>query len=263
LAAPPRALGVVAGGRRVVICEGACDHRRSFVNPAAFTARYVPAGVAIAGIGLAIAIAVGAIGVPDLAGALSDTTRALGGWVYLAVLALIFLETTALVGFVIHGELVLLVGGVAAERGDASLPLVILLATAAAVAGDVVSLLMGRRLGRPFLELHGGRFRVGAEQIAKVDAFFARHGGKAVVVGRFTGFLRATLPFVAGSSGLTVRKLLPFSLVSALIWTSLFTTIGYAFSESAESAGDTATRVALVGVLLAIVALIVRARRRR
>ena len=176
------------------------------------------------------------------------------------MLALIFLETTALVGFVIHGELVLLVGGVAAERGDASLPLVIVLATAAAVAGDVVSLLMGRRLGRPFLELHGGRFRVGAEQIAKVDAFFARHGGKAVVVGRFTGFLRATLPFVAGSSGLTVRRLLPFSVVSALIWTALFTVIGYAFSESAESAGDATTRVALVGVLLVIVALIIRAR---
>jgi membrane protein DedA with SNARE-associated domain len=230
------------------------------VNLATFIARYAPAGVAIAGIGLAIAIAVGAIGVPDLAGVLSDTTRALGGWVYLAVLALIFLETTALVGFVIHGELVLLVGGVAAERGDAHLPLVILLATAAAVAGDVVSLLMGRRLGRPFLELHGGRFRIGAEQIATVDAFFTRHGGKAIVVGRFTGFLRATLPFVAGSSGLTVRRLLPFSVVSALIWTSLFIVIGYAFSESAESAGSAATRVALVGVLLVIVAVIIRAR---
>ena len=47
--------------------------------------------------------------------------RSLGGWIYLAVAALIFLETSALVGFVIHGELVLLVGGVAAERGDASL----------------------------------------------------------------------------------------------------------------------------------------------
>jgi membrane protein DedA with SNARE-associated domain len=230
------------------------------VNPAAFTARYAPAGLAIAGIGLAIAIAAGAIGVPDLAGVLSDATRSLGGWIYLAVVALIFLETSALVGFVIHGELVLLVGGVAAERGDASLPLVIVLATAAAVAGDVVSLLLGRRLGRPFLELHGRRFRVGAEQIAKVDTFFARHGGKAILVGRFTGFLRATLPFVAGSSGLTVRRLLPFSIVSALIWTSLFTVLGYAFSESAETAGDTATRVALVAVLLVVVFFIVRAR---
>jgi membrane protein DedA with SNARE-associated domain len=219
--------------------------------------------LAIAGIGLAIAIAAGAIGVPDLAGVLSDATRSLGGWIYLVVVTLIFLETSALVGFVIHGELVLLVGGVAAERGDASLPVIIALAAAAAVAGDTVSFLLGRRLGRPFLELHGARFRVGAEQIAKVDGFFARHGGKAIVVGRFTGFLRATLPFVAGSSGIALRRLIPFSVASAIVWTAAFTVIGYAFAESAADAGDTATRVALVVVLLVIVGLIVRARLRR
>jgi membrane protein DedA with SNARE-associated domain len=265
VAAPPPALGggVDRAGRRVT-CEGAlCDDRRPLVNPAALTVRYAPAGVAIAGIGLAIAIAVGAVGVPDLAGVLSDATRSLGGWVYLAVAALIFLETSALVGFVIHGELVLLVGGVAAERGDASLPVIIALAATAAVAGDTVSFLLGRRLGRPFLELHGGRFRLGAAQLAKVDDFFARHGGKAIVVGRFTGFLRATLPFVAGSSGIALRRLIPFSIVSAIAWTALFVLIGYAFSESAESAGETATRVALVAVLLVIVVVIIRARRPR
>lgn len=230
------------------------------MNPAAFTARYAPAGVAIAGIGLAIAIAVGAIGVPDLAGVLSDATRSLGGWIYLAVAVLIFLETSALVGFVIHGELVLLAGGVAAERGDASLPLVIALAATAAVAGDAVSFLVGRRLGRPFIELHGSRLRFGPAQLARVDGFFARHGGKAVVLGRFTGFLRATLPFVAGSSGMALRRLIPFSIISALAWTALFVLIGYAFSESAASAGESATRVALVAVLLTVAALMLRSR---
>jgi membrane-associated protein len=140
-----------------------------------------------------------AVAVPDLAGAFSDASHSLAGWIYLAVVALIFLETTALVGFVIHGELVLLVGGVAAERGDASLALICAQAAAAAVAGDVVSFLLGRRLGRPFIELPGGRVRIGAAQLARVDGFFARHGGKAVFLGRFTGFLRATLPFVAGA----------------------------------------------------------------
>ena len=112
------------------------------------------------GVALAVAIASGAIAVPDLAGALSDATDSLGGWVYLAVPALVFFETTALAGFVIHGELALLAGGVAAERGDASLPLLIALTWAAAVAGDSVSLLLGRRLGRPFLVRHGSRFGV-------------------------------------------------------------------------------------------------------
>jgi membrane-associated protein len=161
---------------------------------------------------------------------------------------------------------VLLVGGVAAGRGDATLVLVWLLAAGAAVTGDVVSVLMGRRLGRRFIERHRRRVGVDADRLARVDGFFSRHGGKAVALGRFTGFLRATLPFVAGSSGVALRRLLPFSLGSALAWTALFTGLGYAFSESIESAGDTATRVALIVVVLGTAAFVVRAgwqRRRR
>ena len=99
-----------------------------------------------------------------------------------------FLETTVLLGFVIHGELALLLGGVAAERGDASLLAMIALVCTAAVAGDLVSLLIGRRLGRPFLERHGARVGLGVARLARVDAFFDRHGGKALFLGRFTGF---------------------------------------------------------------------------
>jgi membrane-associated protein len=228
------------------------------VHRATPTPRLAGAGLALAGVGFAGAIAAGAVAVPDLAGALSDATRSLGGWIYPAVGALIFLETTAFVGFVIHGELVLLVGGVAAERGDASLVLIVALAAVAAVAGDVASFLLGRRLGRPFIELHGARVRFGPDRLARVDAFFARHGGKAVVLGRFTGFLRATLPFVAGSSGMALRRLIAFSALSALLWTAAFTLIGYAFSESVATAGDTATRDALVAVVLVTVAFVMR-----
>ena len=249
------------GGARLRGVAATATIDAPLVRPAALTARYAPVGLAIAGIGLAVAIAAGAVAVPDVAGALSDTTRSLGGWVYLAVLALIFLETSALVGFVIHGELALLLGGVAAERGDASLAAVVALAAAAAVAGDVVSFLLGRRLGRPFLERHGARVGMSAARLARVEGFFARHGGKAVVLGRFTGFLRATLPFVAGSSGMALRRLVPFSVLSALAWTATFTIIGYAFSESVTGAGETATRVALVAVLLATAAFTIRSRR--
>lgn len=231
--------------------------------PAALAARLVPAALAIAGLALAVAIAAGAVGVPNLAGAVSDATDSLGAWVYVVVPALVFLETTALVGFAIHGELALLVGGVSAERGAASLPVIIALAWAAAVAGDVMSFLLGRRLGRRFLERHGARVGIGAAQLARIDGFFARHGGKAVLLGRFTGLLRATMPFVAGSSGMALRRLLLLSLASGLAWTAIFTVVGYAFSESFTSAGETATRVATVAVLVATAAFVVRSRRTR
>jgi membrane-associated protein len=222
-----------------------------------------PVGLAAAGAALAVAIAAGAIAVPDLAGALSDATDTLGGWLYVALPALVFVETTVLLGFVIHGELALVAGGVAAERGDASLVLLIGLTWAAAVAGDSVSLLLGRRLGRPFLERHGARFGAHGERLARVEGFFARHGGKALLLGRFTGFTRSVLPFVAGSSGLRLPQLLPFSAASGLVWTSLFITIGFAFSESFADAGETTTRVTLVAVLLVTALYLVAGRLRR
>jgi membrane protein DedA with SNARE-associated domain len=229
----------------------------------ALIVRFAPAGLATAAVALAIAIAVGIVSVPDLAGRASDGTEALGAWVYLAVLTLIFLETSTLVGFVIHGELVLLVAGVAAERGDVSLPLVVALATAAAVLGDTVSFLIGRRLGRQFLARHGARLRLGPEQLARVDGFFDRHGGKALLLGRFTGFLRATMPFVAGSSDMPLQRLVRIGVVSALAWTVLFTVLGYAFSDSFARTGDTASRIALVAVLLATVAFALHSHRTR
>ena len=241
---------------------GACSFGTAPVRRATLT-QLAPVAVAAAGVALAVAIAAGAIAVPDLADAVADATDSLGGWIYLAVPALIFLETTALAGFVIHGELALLAGGVAAERGDASLALLIALTWAAAVAGDSLSLLLGHRLGRPFLLRRGAVFGLDDARVAGVEGFFHRHGGKALLVGRFTGFTRAVLPFVAGSSGLRLRRLLPFSIASGLVWTALFIGLGFAFSESFAGAGETATRVGLVVVLAAAALSLLVARLRR
>jgi membrane protein DedA with SNARE-associated domain len=213
-----------------------------------------PVALAAAGVALAVAIATGAIAVPDLGQPFADALDSLGAWVYLILPAVVFVETTVMLGFVIHGELALVVGGVAAERGHVSLVALIVVTWAAAVAGDSLSLLLGRRLGRPFLERHGARFGAHPERLEGVERFFARRGGAALFVGRFTGFTRSVLPFVAGSSGLTLRRLLPWSIASGLVWTALFIGLGYAFAESFIDTGETATRVTLVAVLLVIVA---------
>jgi membrane protein DedA with SNARE-associated domain len=65
---------------------------------------------------------------------------------------------------------------------------------------------------------------------------------------------------VAGSSGVAARRLLPYSAASALVWTATFIVLGYAFSGSFAAAGETATRIGLVGLLLVLVVLIVRSR---
>jgi membrane-associated protein len=220
----------------------------------------LPAAVAVAaGASIALAVAVGAIKTPDLADPLTSAADSLGAWTYLFVPGLAFLETGAFVGLLVPGETAIVVGGVVAERGAVTLPALIGLVWVAAVGGDLVSFLLGRRYGRAFLDAHGARLRIRPEQVERVERLFDRHGGKAVLVGRFVGILRALLPFVAGASRFPLRRFLPFTALGALGWATTFTLVGYGFSESFESAGRDASRIVLAAALLAGVVMLAAA----
>jgi membrane-associated protein len=211
--------------------------------------------VALAG---AVLVVAGPVSVPDIDRALEDASRTLGAWAYPAVAGFAFLETAAFVGLAVPGETAVVVGGVVASRGGVELVPLIGLVWLAAGAGDLVSFLLGRRLGRPFLARHGAGVGLGPERLAKVERFYDRHGGKAVLLGRFTGLVRAVSPFLAGASGLTLRRFVPWSLVGALLWSATFILVGYAFSESFAQSGEAASQITLalaLGVVLAYAAV--------
>ena len=125
-----------------------------------------------------------------------------------------------------------MLGGVVAAHGEISLPAVLLVAWVAAALGDIASFALGARLGRRFIHTHGPRVGMTAPRVERVEHFYARHGAKAILVGRFVGIIRAVSPFLAGSSGLRFRAFLPWSLLGTAVWASAFTLVGYAFSES-------------------------------
>jgi membrane protein DedA with SNARE-associated domain/diacylglycerol kinase family enzyme len=210
----------------------------------------------------ALLVAVGVVPLPDVDGPLEDASRTLGDWAYPAVAGFAFLETGAFVGLLVPGETAVVVGGVVAERGGVELLPLIGLVWLAAVAGDLVSFLLGRRLGRPFLERHGPRFQLGPDRLARVDRFYERHGGKAVLLGRFTGLVRAVSPFVAGASGLALRRFVLWSAAGALLWATTFTLVGYGFSESFAESGETAARIGAGAVLAAALGFVAVARLR-
>ncbi|MGH2797609.1 MAG: DedA family protein, partial [Thermoleophilaceae bacterium] len=118
---------------------------------------------------IAVGVAAGVVALPDVDGALEDASRTLGAWAYPAVAGFAFLETGAFIGLAVPGETAVVVGGVVAERGGVELVPLIGFVWVAAAAGDLVSFLLGRRLGRPFLERHGPRFQLGPERLARVD----------------------------------------------------------------------------------------------
>jgi len=205
----------------------------------------------------------GAVQPPDVEGALTRLAESLGAWTYALVAGLAFLETGAFVGLVAPGETAIVLGGVVAAQGEVSLPLIMLAAWVAAALGDLASYALGRRLGRPFLVAHGPRVGVTAPRLERVEGFFDRHGGKAILIGRFVGLVRAVAPFVAGASGLELRRFLPFSLAGTLVWASAFTLAGYAFHESFHAAAGALTQVTLGLAVLAAAAVAVKTLRGR
>jgi membrane-associated protein len=220
----------------------AAAHRRKPLNrPVVWAAAALAAG---------LLVAIAFVPLPDVEGPLEDASRTLGGWAYFAVAGFAFFETAAFVGLVVPGETAVVVGGVVAERGGVELAPLVGVVWIAAAAGDLISFLLGRRFGRPFLERHGPRFQLGPDRLARVDRFYERHGGKAILLGRFTGLIRAVSPFVAGASGLALRRFLAWSAAGALLWAATLTLVGYGFSESFAESGEAAARIG-AGVALA------------
>jgi undecaprenyl-diphosphatase len=174
----------------------------------------------------------GVIHFPNLQQTLEDLGRNLGAWTYLLVAVMAFLETGAFVGLLAPGETVMLVGGLVAGQGEINVVRLIGIAWTAAVAGDVTSFVLGRRLGRGFLVRHGPKVSITEERLEKVEGFFDRHGGKAILFGRFVGLVRAIAPFLAGSSGLPFRRFLPYDVIGAGLWSSSLILLGYIFWAS-------------------------------
>ena len=210
-----------------------------------------------------VLLATGTVQAPDVQGWLTGLADTLGAWTYALVAGLAFLETGAFVGLVAPGETAIVLGGVVAAQGEVSLPLILLAAWLAAALGDLASFVLGRRLGRRFLIAHGPRVGVTAPRLERVDTFFDRHGGKAILIGRFIGIVRAVAPFVAGASGLTLRRFVPYSLAGTFLWATAFTLAGYAFHESFESAAGALTHVALALAVLAAIVVAIKTLRTR
>jgi membrane protein DedA with SNARE-associated domain len=194
----------------------------------------------------------------DLQNLLEDISRRLGAWTYLLVGLFAFAETGAFVGLVVPGETVMLLGGAVAGQGAIDIYLLIAIAWFSAWLGDTTSFFLGRRLGREFVMEHGPRVGISHERFEKVEDYFSRHGGKTIFIGRFISLIRAFAPFVAGSSGMSYRGFVPYSILGTGLWASAHILVGYFFSRSIETAGKYAAKGAfLLATLIVIVVGIV------
>ena len=182
---------------------------------------------------------------PSIDDALTRLAPLLGNWTYPLVSVLAYLEAAAFIGLLVPGELTVVLGGAIARDGNISIVALFGLVWLAAAAGDTTGYLLGRRLGREFLTRHGPRFHITPAMIERVEGIFDRHGGKAIILGRFIGVARAITPFLAGTSHIPLRRFLAFDVVGAGAWAASFLAVGYVVASSAERAASLSRGIGL------------------
>jgi membrane-associated protein len=136
------------------------------------------------------------------------------------------LEASTMLGVVFPGEITILVAGAAAQVGTLSLWAVIPTSVAGAVIGDAVGFGLGRRYGERLLRRLPG-WLVKPEAVRATNDLLRRRGPILVLIGRMTALLRALVPGLAGMSGLTWGRFLPYNLLGGVIWATVVALLGY------------------------------------
>jgi len=131
----------------------------------------------------------------------------------------------------------------------------------AAVLGDNLGYLIGRKLGRAAVLRYGRYVLLTAARLDKAEAFFARHGGKVVTVARFVSGLRQANGIIAGLTRMRWLRFLAFNALGAALWVGAWCAAGYLAGSQIQTLYDTTTRYglyALAVVLIVGAALLVR-----
>jgi membrane protein DedA with SNARE-associated domain len=168
-------------------------------------------------------------------------------------------------GVPLPGETALFTAAILASKGKLSIEAVIAVSAAAAILGDNVGYLIGRKAGRRLLEAPGPFERHRRAVIAYGQPFFDKHGPKAVFLGRFVSGLRITAAWLAGVNRMRWRDFLFWNATGGVVWATVVGVLAYAFGHAAERAIETAGLVGLIGAVLLAIAVwvIVRRRHRR
>jgi membrane-associated protein len=167
---------------------------------------------------------------------LAGLLREHGAWTYGILFLIIFCETGLVVTPFLPGDSLLFAGGavVATANSQPGQPalnifLLWLLLVVAAVVGDSVNYQIGRWLG---LRVFKDDARImKTEYLRRTEAFYAKHGGKTIILARFIPIVRTYAPFVAGASRMDYPRFLSFNVIGGVIWITLFLFAGYFFGN--------------------------------
>lgn len=198
----------------------------------------------------------------SIASGLVDQVLALRGVpAYTLVGGLAFGEAAVFVGFVLPGETAVILGGVLANEHRVSLIAITATAVLAAIVGDSVGYEVGRHFGTRLIQRP--LFDHRRDALERARAALRRNAGRAVFLARFTAFLRAVMPGLAGLSHVPYRRFLVFNAAGALVWGIGFTGLGYVGGASYRRLEHLVGRASWVLLGVGVVLVLYAAHRRR
>jgi membrane protein DedA with SNARE-associated domain len=184
---------------------------------------------------------------------------------YPGLFLLIVLESTMIP---IPSLLVMPFAGFLASQGVFSLPVILIINSAAALTGSLLSYWLGAAGGKPLLLRYGKYVFVRSKDIEKTEVYFARHGRKTIFIGRFLPVVRHLISIPAGIARMPLGSFSLLTVAGASLWGGGLMVVGYVLGSNWEVVATKAKRVDLVIaglVVLALLAIVIRfvLRRRR
>ncbi|MFJ3584833.1 DedA family protein [Streptomyces sp. NPDC090127] len=145
----------------------------------------------------------------------------------IGVLVIVFAESGLLIGFFLPGDSLLFTTGLLVTTGklDQPLWLVCTLVVAAAIIGDQVGYLFGRKVGPALFKRPDSKL-FKQENVEKAHEFFEKHGPKSLILARFVPIVRTFTPIIAGVSRMNYRSFITFNIIGGVLWGAGVTILG-------------------------------------
>lgn len=178
-----------------------------------------------------------------------------------AVLGVVFAESGLLIGFFLPGDSLLFMSGFLIQQHtftftwNIHIHLFVLLLAVAAILGDNVGYSFGHKVGRKLFEKPNSRL-FKKKYLTQAEAFFEKHGAKAIVLARFVPVVRTFTPIIAGVSKMHYRTFFIYNLVGGALWTALFTYAGYFIGKQLQAMGFNVEIIAVVIIVISVAPII-------
>jgi membrane-associated protein len=154
-----------------------------------------------------------------------------GTLTYIILFSIIFCETGLVIFPFLPGDsLLFAVGALTASTGQLEVMILIPLLIAAALLGDNLNYFVGKFLGQQIK----ARQRIGFfkhDYIEQTESYYAKFGGRTVIIARFVPLVRTVAPFVAGAGTMKYGKFILFCLTGAVLWVAGLIILGYQFGN--------------------------------